>query len=317
MHSKWKIWDFLKNFPEGFDTTKSGIFGFNTFDPLIASLLKSRFPKSKFYEEKLPSLNAKEVTVGWFEDNFQTLGLFGNQESYIINQAQHLSSEVKELISSENLILDNRFLFLFFDKSDEFYKSLTKKEQINTIDIQAPAFWENDKLLDFLADYLNVRLSFEAKTTILSSIENTPLDLYNFLTRLAVNFKDQTVSLAMLEEVIERNRLDNFELAKLFGFKKMKEFYQILLDVEPDFDALRSLFYFLQTHMLKIADPSYINEKNRPTKYDNQILSQSKVWRESELTSVFSFLKRIEVQAKLKNPFIKEEIKSAYLRSLL
>ena len=276
MHSKWKIWDFLKNFPEGFDTTKSGIFGFNTFDPLIASLLKSRFPKSKFYEEKLPSLNAKEVTVGWFEDNFQTLGLFGNQESYIINQAQHLSSEVKELISSENLILDNRFLFLFFDKSDEFYKSLTKKEQINTIDIQAPAFWENDKLLDFLADYLNVRLSFEAKTTILSSIENTPLDLYNFLTRLAVNFKDQTVSLAMLEEVIERNRLDNFKLAKLFGFKKMKEFYQILLDVEPDFDALRSLFYFLQTHMLKIADPSYINEKNRPTKYDNQIYLNQK-----------------------------------------
>lgn len=316
MHSKWKIWDYLKNFPDGFDSSKTGIFAFSCNDTLISSLIKSSFPKNYFHENKLYSMAAKEISVQWFEDNFQTLGLFGNQESYIFNNANQLSAQLKNQIQLDNLILDGRYLFLFFDKSDELFKVLTKIDHINTIDIQAPAFWENDKLLEFLANYLKVRLSFEAKTQILNSVENSSLQFYNILTRLSVNYQSNVVNVQMLEELLEKNRLDNFELAKLFGFKKMKEFYRILIDVDPDYDSLRSLFYFLQTHMLKIADPSYVKEKKRPTKYDNQIVSQSKIWQANELEQVISYLKSIEVQAKLKNQYVKEQLKSGYLRAL-
>ena len=102
MHSKWKIWDYLKNFPDGFDSSKTGIFAFSCNDTLISSLIKSSFPKNYFHENKLYSMAAKEISVQWFEDNFQTLGLFGNQASYIFNNANQLSAQLKNQSQLDN-----------------------------------------------------------------------------------------------------------------------------------------------------------------------------------------------------------------------
>lgn len=315
MHSKWKIWDYFKNYKTGIDSS-SGIYAFQVFDPLISSLLRQKFPRELFYDQKLPVFTGKDLSLSWFEDNYQTLGLFGNQESYVITQAETLSAESKEFLLNSDLIMDGRFLILFFDKADSLYKELIKKENVNGIDIQAPAFWESDKLLEFLAELLKVQLSYEAKNIILSYVEHTCLEFHNLLTKLSVNYGDKSISKEMLAEVIEKNRIDNFELAKLFGHKKMKDFYSLLVELDPDYDDLRSLFYFLQTHMIKVADPSFIYDKKRKTKYDDQILGQSKLWRADELKYALNFLKNIEMQSKIKNPFIKEELRSAYLRAL-
>jgi DNA polymerase III delta subunit len=315
MHSKWKIWDYFKNYKTGIDSS-SGIYAFQVFDPLISSLLRQKFPRELFYEQKLPVFTGKDLSLCWFEDNYQTLGLFGNQESYVITQAETLSAESKEFLLNSDLIMDGRFLILFFDKADSLYKELIKKENVNGIEIQAPAFWESDKLLEFLAELLKVQLSYEAKNIILSYVEHTCLEFHNLLTKLSVNYGDKSISKEMLAEVIEKNRIDNFELAKLFGHKKMKDFYSLLVELDPDYEDLRSLFYFLQTHMIKVADPSFIYDKKRKTKYDDQILGQSKLWRADELKHALNFLKNIEMQSKIKNPFIKEELRSAYLRAL-
>ena len=316
MHSKWKVWDYIKNTKNAIDQTRSGLYAFYSFDSLVASILKGKFPRHLFHEEKLPVFNAKELTLTWFEDNFLTLGLFGNQESYVISNAESLSSDCKEFLLNSDLLLENRYLILFFNKNDDLYKGLIKKEEVNGIEIQAPAFWETDKLLDFLADELKVQLEYESKNIILNYVDHTPLDLYNLLTKLSVNYGVESVSKIMLEDLLEKNRLDNFEMAKLFGFKKMKEFYTQLIELDPDYENLRSLFYFLQTHMIKIADPSFIYDKKRQTKYDSQILNQSKLWKPDELKHVLSFLKSIEMKSKIKNPFVREDLRSAYLRSI-
>lgn len=316
MHSKWKVWDYIKNNKDGIDQNRSGLYAFHCFDSLIASLLKGKFPKHLFYEEKLPVFDGKELSLSWFEDNFMTLGLFGNQESYVISNAENLNVECKEFLLNNELLLDNRYLILFFNKADDLYKKIIKQEHIHAIDIQAPAFWETDKLLDFLSEELKVQLDYEAKNIILNYVDHTPLDLYNLLTKLSVNYGLESVSKLMLEDLLEKNRLDNFEMAKLFGFKKMKEFYGHLIELDPDFENLRSLFYFLQTHMIKIADPSFIYDKKRQTKYDTQILNQSKLWKPQELKHVLNFLKSIEMKSKIKNAFVKEDIRSAYLRSI-
>jgi hypothetical protein len=317
MHSKWKVWDYIKSYPLGLDSNKPGLIAFYCFDPLVASLVKQRFPKDIFEESKLPVFQGKELKLNWFEDNFMSLGLFGNHESFAINDAETLDSSIKDFLQKQDLILDNRYLILFFNKLDDFFKTLSKLDHVQCVEIQAPAFWEQDKLLDFLSDYLKIPLSFEAKNAILNFVEPMPIEFYNLLTKLGVNFPGQSITLTMLETVLEKNRLDNFEMAKHFGFKKMKEFYQHLLEIEPDFESLRSLFYFLQTHMIKLADPSYIAQKNRPTKYDTQIQTQSKLWKQQELNQVLLFLKKLEFMAKTKNMFVWQEIKSALLRSQL
>ena len=70
-----------------------------------------------FYEEKLPVFNGKELTLTWFEDNFLTLGLFGNQESYVISNAENLNADCKEFLAENELLLENRYLILFYNKS--------------------------------------------------------------------------------------------------------------------------------------------------------------------------------------------------------
>ena len=178
MHSKWKIWDFFKARPEVL-TAPGGIIAFSCFDQLAFKLIKDRFPnKDAFYEGKITVLLGREVSSDWFDDNFLSLGLFGNQESYLIHFAEELSPEVKEkIVTSKELLLDGRYLFLNFSKEDAFFKKILKVEEIETIQIQAPAFWEESELLDFLCEEYQVYLSYSAKEKIK---EKVPFDINNY-----------------------------------------------------------------------------------------------------------------------------------------
>lgn len=316
MLSKWKIWDFTKGSAKGLTSSSHGLNLFYCFDPIISSIIKESFDRTLFENESLVTLQGKEVSSVWIDDNFKSLGLFGNADSFCVTKADEISKEVKETLLDEDLILDNRFLILFFDKNDDLFKKLSKKENVNAIKIEAPAFWEYDKLLDFFANYKQVRLSFETKQKILEYVDPSCINFFNLMSKLAVNFEDKEISLKMLDEVLDKNKLDHFEMASLFGFKKMNQFYSKLIELDPDYNSLRSLFYFLQTHMVKVADPSFISKKSKASKYDNQILSQSRVWKDKELILVLDFLKSLESRAKVKNPFVKTDIKSAYYRSL-
>ena len=316
MLSKWKIWDFVKNTPKGISASNTGLNLFYSFDPIINSMIKESFDKSLFENNSLVTFQGKEITTTWIDDNFKSLGLFGNSDSFCITKAEEISKEIKDILQTDELLLDNRFLVLFFEKNDDLFKKLAKKDNVNVIKIDAPAFWEYDKLLDFFASYKKVRLSFEAKQQIIEFVEPTCINFYNLMTKLAVNFDGEEISKSMLEEVLEKNKLDNFEMANLFGFKKMNAFYSKLIDLDPDFESLRGLFYFLQTHMVKISDPAFIQKKPKPSKYDNQILTQSRLWKQNELILVLDFLKNLESRAKVKNPYVKTDIKSAYYRSL-
>jgi hypothetical protein len=213
-------------------------------------------------------------------------------------------------------MLEGRHLFFIFDKADDFFKKLTQLSHVNGIKIDAPAFWENDKLIDFIADREGVLLDFNSKQKIVDYVDPNASDFFNIINKLKVNFGNESITESMLDEVLERNKLDSFEMANLFGYKKMAVFYKKILDIDPDFEALRSLFYFLQTHMSKISDPRFIEKKSKPSKYDKQILSQSKVWKANELILVMEFLRSLEHKAKTKNNFLKSDLRSAYYRAL-
>jgi hypothetical protein len=310
MLSKWKIWDYVngsrdKNLP-------FGIYALSSYDTFFISSLKKYLTANV----EFVTLNSSDITTTWVDSNFKSLGLFGNTDSFCINLSGALSADVKDMFLNDELMLEGRHLFFIFDKADDFFKKLTQLEYVNGIKIEAPAFWENDKLLDFVADSENVLLSFGAKQKIIEYVDPTVSNFYNVINKLKVNFGQESISEIMLGEVLEKNKLDHFEMANLFGYKKMANFYKKLLDIDPDFESLRSLFYFLQTHMSKISDPRYIEKKSKPSKYDKQILSQSKVWKLNELLLVMEFLRTLEHKAKIKNNFLKSDLRSAYYRAL-
>ncbi len=310
MLSKWKIWDFAKSTVA--TNLETGLHAIYCYDTFLNSQVKTYVSK----KIELATLDAPSITTSWIDDNFKSLGLFGNTDSFCINFADRLSADVKESLLSDELMLEDRHLILIFDKYDDFFKKLTGKDSVHGVKIDAPAFWENDKLLEYVAAKEGVQLSFSAKQTIMEFVESNIGSYFNIINKLKVNYEKETITDQMLDLVIDRDRLDSFEMASLFGFKKMANFYKRLLDIDPDFETLRSLFYFLQTHMAKISDPRYIEKKSKPSKYDKQILSQAKVWKEGELVLVMDFLRKLELKAKTKNNFLKSDLRSAYYRSL-
>lgn len=314
MHSKYKIWDFLSKNPNTLDHFSNGIVSIYSYEPLFKQNITNNI-YNKLNRDEFRSVTAKDVTIGWVEDNLKSLSLFGNTDSFIINCAQDLSDEVKEQIVDNNLMVDNRFVVLLFDKADKFFTEISKNKNLESISIIEHPFWESDKLLEYVSSIYQVKFEFEAKEFLLEVVNNTYIDFLNVCSQLSLNFNDKIISKQMLDELVQKNRIDNFAFARMFGFKQSASFFQKLKDLEPGFDELRSLFYFLQTHMLKIASTDHIYKKSKQSKYDQQILEQSKMWKINEIQLSVDFLKNIEFLAKTKNPLVFNDLKSSFLKS--
>ena len=316
MHSKYKIWDFIKQNKNTITSSSDGLVCIYSYEPLFNHMLIENIYK-KFDREDFKALRAKELSPTWVEDNLNSLSLFGNTESYIINQAEDLSEELKESLFEPSLDLSNRSVILIFNKSDKFFQKISKNKEIKTYSITEHPFWEADKLLEFVLSRFSLRLTYEAKEYVLEVVNNSYIDFLNLASKLELSFNDSEISKDMLDELIVKNRVDNFEFARLFGYKNSKAFYKKIIDTSLSFDEMRALFYFLQTHMLKIASTDHIYKKTKQTKYDKQILEQSKIWKSHELELSITLLKKLEFMAKLKNPLILNDLKSSRLRSLL
>src|SRR5690606_17590964 len=122
--------------------------------------------------------------------------------------------------------------------------------------------WEFNKLLDFVCSYLRLPLSFEAKTWILEAMENNLANFYNSCCLIKINHPEaKEVSLKEVRELLTTEKLDQFQLASLIARKKNKEFYEKLTALEGDFEKMRGFFMFMQSHLVKMADTSYLGKK--------------------------------------------------------
>ena len=228
MHSKWKIWDYLKAHPQL--KLEDGINAFFCFDPLAFKLIKSRLEYSQFYESKLNVMLASELSLAWLEDNFKSFGLFGNQDSYLVLGAEDIASEVKSFIldNADEFILDNRSLLLSFNKEEKFFKSLQKhgSNRVHTVLIQSPAFWEEDQLLYFLAHHIGVYLTMRAKDFLKDKLAFSIQNYYQALSQIKINYpNEKEVDIDQIKNFIPQLKFDHFEMGRLFGGKQMKEFY--------------------------------------------------------------------------------------------
>lgn len=313
MHSKLQIWDFFSSYKRDFLKSFQGIVAINTFDPVCLKLVKDYLTK-ELYDKVIYYKMSEDVTKAWIENEFQTLSLFTNTDNFFIHQAQDLPLDV--LANLSDTTIADRFVILSFEDDQAAWKKLVKDNKFSTIMIEPPKFWENNKLLDFICSYFRLSINHQAKLWILESQENNLTSFYNVCSLIKINFPDsKEVKLDDLKSLLTQERLDQFNLANLFGRKKFKEFFEKLRLLEGDFEKMRTFFNFMQNHLVKMADTSYLADKNRPNQYDRELQASSKLWKTEEIITEVEKFNRWEICCKRKDPFIWHEIKEDYLRA--
>jgi hypothetical protein len=312
MHSKWQIWDFFSSFQRNYLSSLNGILAINSFDPLCLKMMKDflvRGSEGRVIHHKL----ASELSRDWIDEEFQTLSLFGGADCFFIHQAQDIKADILDQLAK--LELSDRFVILCYEADGVSWKKLIKDAVVGTLVIEPPRFWEISKLLDFVANYLRLPLSYEAKAWILDALENNLSVFYNTATVLKLNFPDsKEISVNEVKSLFTLDKLDQFALASLFTRKKFLDFYDRLVMLEGDFGKMRGFFNFMQGHLTKLADTSYLAQKPRLTQYDKDLQSTSKLWTREEITVEIERFNQWEIQSKSKDSFLWNDLRQIHLR---
>lgn len=314
--SKWFPWDFKKSCPTTIDSKKPGFYGIQFCDEFISHILLENLPENLSTNGGIFKVNAADLTPDWFEEKFQTMSLFGTQDSYLVIESHNINAKTKKWLEENPLELGDQFLIFSFPKSSKIFDSFSKKIKGEFIKVEAPRFWEGMQHLEFICDYFNLSLPMNVKNYLLSALENSSYEFYQAANLIQLYFPGETqIKLEYVQKLIRPNKLDHFALATRFGVKKRADFFKILSSKELDFEQMRYLFNFMQGHLFKMMDTSYCEGKARLSKYDKEILSHSKAWAREELQSEIHLFGELEVEAKSKSPLLKNRLRLEYLAS--
>ncbi len=317
MHSKWKIWEFFKNLPYDLKGHK-GIIAFYGHQPLMNLLFKQKLKNEGILGREIKVSMGQEMTLDWFENEFKSLGFFQNEDDYFIHNAEQISSNiVEQILAPDDLILDSNLVFLNFNKNDAFFKKLSKltSSKVKVFEVTAPQFWEDDELLSFLERELGVYLAISAKKLVKEKI---PFDIqayYDVLLKIKIHFPEKkNLEASDILNLIDLQKLDHFELAELFGSRKLDSFYKKVLSLYSEGFELVGAFSFIQSHMIKIYDPSYLFSKARLSKYDKQIQAQSRLWNQNTCIRAIDYLGTLILELKSKDLFTEHHLREKLLQ---
>ena len=316
MHSKWQLWDFFQSYPKGSWATLSGRVVLQAFDPLSLRLMKDHLLAGVAPESRPKQIAGSDARPDWIEDQFLSLGLFGNSESWIINSPDEMTTAAKDVVLREDLMLEGRALGFAFHNDTAYLKKVLKAPGVSHIQLEAPRFWETAKLVDFLCVLFHLPLNHDAKQYLLQAVENEFMPLFDVFRLVKLNHPEsRQVSLAQVKELIDVDRLDQFALAQDMGKKAWRPFFERLLSVEMDFERLRFILMFLQSHLMKLADPSYADGKARLSKYDQEIVTLARGWRPEEVRALLGQLQAWELATRTKDPFLASHLRQALLEA--
>lgn len=318
MLSKWTPWDYAKNH-SGFIPDSSVLCAYYCYDPFVEKVLYSRYLATKPHQVPHAVLGS-EVTPDWVEENILGSDLFGEPASYRALHAESMSAKTKKFLLDNKIVPEMGKLILSFSSDDKFLLEFSKTQEGHFFKIPTIPFWFTDKLLEFFSDGMGMRLPWDVKQYLLTCLEPEGGEFATALKQIALAMPISDISLAKVQDVIAVKRLDQFALAETFCKKDFTSFYRYFLAENRfdnlGFDNLRMFFSFMQSHLLKIADPSYIDAKPKPSQYDKGIQSFSKTWKLDDLRRYISMFSEYELQAKSKSSFLLEQLRRDYLSYL-
>ena len=311
MHFKGLPWDFLHKHSLLLKRVEKGLWGFYCSDFYLQKILLSRMGMEQFSVRW-----GEDVTPDWFRDNIIHVGLFSTNTNYLIYGAEHLSRESREVILKYS-IQDGQKILLCFSKKEKFFDEISKTCGATLLHIELPRFWEGEKTLNFLCEQMRLSMAGKAKQYLLDALPNKIPNFVQVLKFLSLNASSgRELSKREVVELVEDGELSPFDLADMLSLKKFKEFYGALVEKRVDFDTYRSIFSFMQTHLLKLGEPGYAEKKSRLSRYDRNILSRSKNWSEDEIGIQLRCMGEWEILAKKRDPFLHSILRRRHIGSL-
>ena len=309
MYFKGSVWNLLRQQSEIFNAESEGLWGFYCFDSYLQKILLNRMGAGA----RFSVLWGEELSFDWFRENIIQAGLFSSNKCYLVYNAERLDAGVRKIMM-EQAGWSGRAMVLCFSKKDKFFDELTKFSQVKCLHIEPPRFWEGEKLLSFLCEQMRIPLDQKVKGYLLDAIPHNISDFVHTLKFLSLNAPERgELSIQEVEKLIDSKELNRFQLADLLSLKNFKEFYSILVEKKADFNTYRSLFAFMQTHLLKLGEPSYIEKKARLSQYDRGILSYAKNWSTDEIRIQLRRMGDWEIRAKRRDPFLFPLLRSKFV----
>ena len=304
--SSGSLWHFVEKHPRW---VSGGLVGIHSFDAMSERLLLSRrFSFAKSWKTIL----GHELTVTLLEESFQGYSLFSENCHIQVLHAEKMPSGTSEYLLGASFKIKSGCLVLAFAKESAFFKKLAKKFPNGFFKIESPKFWEADNLLKFFCQELQIPLSVAVQTYLVEVLPMNSIDYVTALNRIKLHFPNtKGVDVSQVKELVTPCKLDQFALASLFARRKVVPFLKIISESNMDFASLCSLFSFMQRHLLRLLDPSYVKHKSRPSKYDREIVNHAKLWQPTELCRQMKLFGKLEIAAKKRSGFLK-----AYLRAL-
>lgn len=316
MSSKWRPWDFLKHHPEVIDKDKPSLTVLYCTDPFVERILRNKLDFKNWFGQSSLIISSIEFTPDWVEENVLTLSLFGGDQPICVLQGSHLSAQSKRFIIENDLNDTGRHLIVFMNGDKKFFNEWQKKGKGNFLEVEEPKFWEFGKLLTYFADEMSIRLPMNIQNYLLEAVPQKSSDMVNALKSIRLSFGTGPYNLEAIKTIIPPTRLDQFKLASLLGAKKLVEFFRELEKLDMDFEDQMLFFKFLQGHLFKLVDTSYVDKKPRPSKYDKEILAHGALWDREELQKLIRSFSELEIEAKTKSPYIKEKVRNLLLGQL-
>ncbi|MFT6069764.1 MAG: DNA polymerase III delta subunit [Bacteriovoracaceae bacterium] len=316
MSSKWRPWDFLKHHPEVIDKDNPGLSVLYCSDPFVERILRNKIDFKNWFGQSALITSAMEFTPDWIEENILTLSLFGSDQPICVLQAGHLNAATKRFILENDLNDSGRHLIVFMNGDKKFFNEWQKKAKGSFLQVEEPMFWEFGKLLTYFADEMSMRLPMNVQNYLLEAVPQKSSDMVNALKSIRLSFGAGPYQLDQIKTIIPPTRLDQFKLASLLGGKKLTLFYRELEKLQMDPEDQMLFFKFLQGHLLKLIDTSYVDKKPRPSKYDKEILAHGVLWEREELQKLIRSFSELEIDAKTKSPYIKEKVRTLLLGEL-
>ena len=316
MFSSFFPWEFKNNFPNLLQEGKFGLYALSCYDPFLEKIYQNSVPGHFLEGGKWSVLNPQDITVDWLENNINTLDFFSAGQSYKVLMSELLSPAVQEFLLSEEIDWGNRYFLLSFQKENKFFEKLKKKKEVHTYKIKTPNFWEYDKLMKFICDQMSLPLAYPVQSFLVEHTPPEPAEYIHILKKLSLLGKPiNSLTIEDVKEEMDQDKFDNFGLARLWASKKHKSFFKKLLPFIHNQVEMIKFFGFMQSHILKMADTSYLAGKPRPSKYDKEIDLHSKLWSKAELRDEMKFFGNCEILAKQKSGELTQVLRGRLLAS--
>jgi hypothetical protein len=288
MLSKLLPWDFLPKYPSTIDKKKPGLYAFLVEDPYMERVLLERIPKQ---EIPFSLYSGIDITRDFIEEHFVNLSFFSSN-------SENIKPDVLKFLIESNIDWSDRYLLLFFTKTNKAFTELTKNANVNGFVLEEPRFWEGIKLWAFCQKAREISLPPDVSKFALDHLEHNFESFFWVIDTIKLNFPDGKINIEELKSLVKKERWDFFELIDIFNDNPKKFFTEILKKEERDYEWFRALFAFMQGHLSKVLFPEELRLKPKLSKYDQSILVVSEKWSRTDIMQYLKFFSELEIQAK-------------------